>query len=175
MTGQIIIVTGPDRCGKTTLVNKLNNLVESRKKLIVHFSKPPASVIDPTEWSYNHYAECIYKFNQLVKEDWTIICDRFYEGEFVYGSRYREFPKDMFWKLEKYFINPKVTKLIVMTDDPVNIMARDDSQSHETSVNEYYTTSDLFWDFYNTTSITHKAICRLPEVTDEFLYEFIKL
>lgn len=174
MTGQIIIVTGPDRCGKTTVVNRINNLVTNQKKFITHFSKPPSGILDITDWSYKHYAEIIHEFNYLAtKKDFTIICDRFYEGEFVYGSRYRDFPEDKFWKLEKYFVNPKIVKLIVMADDPVNILARDDSESNETTLAEYDKTSDMFCEFFEKTSIKNKEVCRLPEVTNEFLYEFI--
>lgn len=174
--GQLIIVTGPDRCGKTTLVQKLNQLILSEKKFITHFTKPPASILNPNKWSYNHYAENIYQFNKLISQkDFTIICDRFYEGEFVYGSRYRNFPETDFWKLEKYFINPKITKLILLTDNEENIKSRDDGNTIEETIDDLKITNSLFWDYYNKTSINKKLVGSLLEMTDELLLNFIKL
>ena len=79
---KLIIVEGPDNCGKNTLINKLgeNFLTVTN----IHYTKPENKYIQNT--IFRGYAYSIV--NKVYNTD-AVILNRSHYGEYVYGCLYR--------------------------------------------------------------------------------------
>lgn len=76
----IIIVEGPDGCGKSTLVRELNDNISGSQ--VIHFGPPDPIDLDP----FLQYEKILYPY---IEQGNTIICDRSHWSERVYGPLLR--------------------------------------------------------------------------------------
>mgnify|MGYP002869397039 CR=1 FL=1 len=79
---KLIIVEGPDNCGKDTLINKISEKFLTVTK--IHYTKPENKYIQNT--IFRGYAFSIV--NNVYNTD-IIILNRSHYGEYVYGCLYR--------------------------------------------------------------------------------------
>jgi len=154
----LLIIEGMDRCGKSTLVNQLRKNYFTSPTTIVHHSSSPPKVEDPNEWELDHYRSLFMVFKDLVnKYNFDIILDRFHLGAAVYGEKYRGANSTPVYDLDyRHLSGYKNAALILLTDKPSNIAARDDGDSLESSVEEYRLTARAFEHAFARSSARHK-------------------
>jgi len=79
---KLIIIEGPDNCGKNTLINKLSENFLTVTN--IHYNKPENKYIQNT--IFRGYAYAIV--NKVYNTD-VVILNRSHYGEYVYGCLYR--------------------------------------------------------------------------------------
>ena len=84
---KLIIIEGPDNCGKNTLINKLSENFLTVTN--IHYAKPENKYIQPI--LFRGYAYSIV--NKVYNTD-AIILNRSHYGEYVYGCLYRGISED---------------------------------------------------------------------------------
>lgn len=84
---KLIIIEGPDNCGKNTLINKLSENFLTVTN--IHYKKPENKYIQTT--LFRGYAYAIV--NKVYNTD-AIILNRSHYGEYVYGCLYRGISED---------------------------------------------------------------------------------
>lgn len=152
---KVIIIEGPDNCGKDTLINQLSNHYNTQ---VFHATVPK------TKNLYDHYYNGIIHdtLEEYYKQDKTIIHNRSIYGEYVYGPKYRGLSKEEAFKLisnieigqlktfipadELYFILLTTTNvdLLVNNDDGKSISNKKDDISDEiNSFNEIFNLSTI--------------------------------
>jgi thymidylate kinase len=136
----IVIVEGPDRCGKGSFIEVLRDNIASSKQIAIHSGKPPSDVEDKQEWAMNYNLGLINNVNLLSRINDVIILDRSYIGEYVYGLIYRKikYTDTMFEDFEnkaiKYLLNTRHVVLVNLTDSPENVILREDGNSHKGTI-----------------------------------------
>lgn len=136
----IVIVEGPDRCGKGSFIEVLRDNIASSKQIVIHSGKPPSDVEDKQEWAMNYNLGLINNVNLLSRINDAIILDRSYIGEYVYGLIYRKIKytdmmfKDFENKAIKYLLNTRHVVLVNFTDSPENVILREDGNSHKGTI-----------------------------------------
>jgi thymidylate kinase len=154
----LLIVEGMDRCGKSTLVEHLRKRHFTSPNILVHHSSSPPKVENPNAWEIEHYSSLFRTARDLVKfGGYDVIFDRFHLGAAVYGEKYRGAnPADIYELDHKYLSSYPQAALILLTDDPEAIAARDDGDSLEKSLHEYNETMSAFIEAYTVSSCMHK-------------------
>jgi thymidylate kinase len=84
----LIIISGCDRSGKTSIANKF---IEETNYQYTHFSSPK----DKEDGKHQYF-----NFVASINPNENYLCDRFYEGEFVYAPIYRGYQLDYAKPLE---------------------------------------------------------------------------
>lgn len=128
MIPKILIIEGPDNCGKNFVINIINNIISENKSwcsphVEYHCTKPkfPNSISNKQGkilYTINKYKDILvdvfdnfkssYNFvkNKLIPE--FIIFNRSWIGEYVYGNIYRDFNYD-----ESVYIQDTIRKYII--------------------------------------------------------------
>ena len=160
----IVIVEGPDRCGKGSFIEVLRDNISSSKHIVIHSGKPPSEVKDKQEWAMNYNLSLINNVNLLSRINDVIILDRSYIGEYVYGLMYRnikytgEMFKDFENKAIKYLLNTRHVVLVNFIDDPENVILREDGNSHSDSVYRKHDEICHFTDLHKMSIIKNKHL-----------------
>lgn len=154
----LLIIEGMDRCGKSTLVEHLRKRYFTSPNILVHHSSSPPATPNPNSWELKHYASLFQTARDLVKfGQYNIIFDRFHLGAAVYGEKYRGAnPADIYELDSRYLFGFQQAALILLTDDPEAIAARDDGDSLEKSLGEYQETLSAFVEAYNMSTCLNK-------------------
>lgn len=155
----LILIEGLERCGKTSMVNHLRSVIKNPKLIVNHCAKPPKglSQAETREWSQRYYFELLVKFGALSKEGWDIIMDRAHIGEYVYGTMYRgNAVADDFMFFPEQFIDISDAYLILLTDDPVKVLSREDGMSLSQSKSMVEFERMRFIDGFNKSKIMNK-------------------
>jgi thymidylate kinase len=162
----IVIIEGLDRCGKSTLVKNLRKHYFKNPHLLVHHSSsPPKDVDDPSAWEIEHYFS-VFNTASLLTHDYNydVIFDRFHLGAAVYGKKYRNAnPKDVYELDHDMLSENDDVVLILLTDNPEEIFARDDGGSLESSIEDYEDTLEAFREAFNASSCPRKLIINITE------------
>lgn len=154
----LLIIEGMDRCGKSYLVEHLRKRYFTSPNILVHHSSSPPKVENQNAWELNHY-ESLFMASKMLVDDsfYEVIFDRFHLGAAVYGEKYRGAnPADIYELDFKYLHNYPEAALILLTDDPEAIAARDDGDSLEKSLQEYNETMSAFIEAYIVSSCMNK-------------------
>jgi thymidylate kinase len=154
----LLIIEGMDRCGKSTLVEHLRKRYFTSPNILIHHSSSPPKVEDPNAWELKHYSSLFYT-SQLLVDDYSydVIFDRFHLGAAVYGKKYRNaLPHDVYTMDNRFLLGYEKAALILLTDDPEAIAARDDGDSLESGVEEYHETMQAFIEAYAMSSCMNK-------------------
>ena len=173
-----VIIEGMDRCGKTTLIKNLRKSYFKNPRTIVHHSSSPPKVDDPSKWEEEHYRHLFHTFAYMSNcNDYDIILDRFHLGSVVYGKKYRNIDEDAIFTIDKHYHTyyPNMY-LIVLVDEPSEIIKRDDGDSLETSIDDYEYTKTEFEKCFEKSHCRNKLLINvsrnggfqntLPTVTD---------
>lgn len=156
----LILIEGMERCGKSSTVNHIREVLHNPKLIVHHSSKPPKTIWLKDEismWSNIHYTSVLEKFAQLSNAGWDIVMDRAHIGEYVYGNMYRgnSLTEDyMFWG-ERY-LNQDDTYLILLTDDPQKVILREDGNSMSKNIIDISFERNRFIEGFNKSSIKNK-------------------
>ncbi len=133
-----IIIEAPDRCGKTSLVDNLQTYFSNQNNphLVLKFSviKNVSSIQHK-----NSYVNLTEQTLELMKHSQNLIMDRSFLGEIIYGELYRSNPlteSDLRSMITHYYEQSDKNrsiidelKLIVLVDEPENLLSREDNNS----------------------------------------------
>tara|TARA_R110001606_G_scaffold134259_3_gene270629 strand:- start:4173 stop:4721 length:549 start_codon:yes stop_codon:yes gene_type:complete len=181
----VIIVSGVDRTGKSTLIKGLQDHFYFRNPngvVPVHLSYY-TSFKTPKAYSKEIYSQHYKDGFEIIKnnniQDRIRIFSRFHFDEYVYGSMYRNYNTEYIFNMEKIyksFLNK--VKYILLTDSAENVIARDDGDSHTIDLDLKRKEINLFKEAYDKSIITNKLMIDISNKTpEEVLYEatrFIK-
>lgn len=154
----LVIIEGLDRCGKSTLVENLRKNFFTSPNILIHHSSSPPKVEDQNAWEIKHYSS-LFQASQRLVDDYfyDIIFDRFHLGAAVYGAKYRNaHPSDIYDIDNRYLLAYENAALVLLTDEPEEIAKRDDGDSLESNIQDYYETKTAFIEAYNTSSCVNK-------------------
>lgn len=163
---KLIIIDGMDNTGKTTLINRLENVLQDQlnmKLKIIHLEKPPKEIKeeDIPEYSHMYYTDILINqldnyYNAYGFYDY-IILDRGWISEYVYGPLYRnrkyqEIVEDnivMDYKVSKIFGNENIYLYVLIGDSKFLLKHEDNlslSNSNMELINkEYYLFVSAFY------------------------------
>lgn len=157
-----IILEGADRCGKDTLIYGMRKLIHNPKILVHHSGTPPKGV-DPKLWSKLYYTYLLKVSQDMVNDGGVVIANRCHLGETVYGPLFRNTDDEYVWALEKLF-KVETTALILMTDKPENILARDDGISTGSTLQNFTDVVNRFDAAFEKTAIQNKIRWDISEL-----------
>jgi len=144
---KLLIICGGDRLGKGSIIKNLCNYYDYKNIIIRHCDKPPTNLKNNIlDYQFKVFTQelnfIIYVKNMnrnLMYHDNIIIYDRFYLGEYVYGSMFRGYDKQLIKNkildLEKKYLYENdefIPYLITLIADPEFFNSRK-SDSHELS------------------------------------------
>lgn len=166
---KLLVIEGPDRCGKNTLIKNLTSQAENF--VVRHFG----SVKGETDMEKRNFQFQFFKkefelaslrsrFEMSDKERYPRdiwIWNRAHLGEFVYGKMYRDTnPEEWVMKMESMFamdIDPSV-HLLLLTADPEFLCKRDDGLSFTAEVDKKAKEIESFKHAFNLSKIMNKKI-----------------
>ncbi len=161
MKKPILVIEGQDRTGKTTLVNQLANHY-GPGAIKHHSGSPPKELLYPFNkiWEDNNYFSLMNAFNEISHTN-AVIIDRFHLGQAIYGKRYRGYSESFHVnELEANFSIENNLFLVLLTDLPKNLYARDDGCSFEKSILDFDLTRNAFIEEFDRSLIKNKLhIC----------------
>ena len=135
---KILIIEGPDNCGKDTLIKTISS---TSKVHVIHCSKPeqhdsPEESLRAQHEEFSRITELLIGLYKKNEHDF-IIMNRFHYGELVYGPMYRNEDPDSIRKMLveidnqlKTNINQEDIGLVLLTvTDPVFLSGNEDGLS----------------------------------------------
>lgn len=168
---KVIIIEGPDNCGKSTLLNQLIDEFEVMK--LVHCI-PPIGNTNEEKFEYqknifNYYIDMIADDAENDSTE-AIIFNRFYQGEYVYGQIYRNSSKrsvsDLLEDFDNKLLNISNVDIyyIQMTCDcPDLLIEHEDGTSFSNSdASKISQEMSLFFDAFNMSKL-NKATIKVNE------------
>jgi len=156
----LIIFEGLDNTGKSTQIELLRNyFAQKGKPFIITKSSNYKNVS-----SEEHKQLCIKEYKTIFNLGKTvdIIADRLHGGEYVYGPIYRGYSGDYIFEIEK---NNLESVLIVLIDEPENLIKRDDGLSFSTNIEKKKEEIKKFTDFYEKSNINYKLLLNIKKLT----------
>lgn len=123
MTPKTLVVEGPDRVGKDTLLNRF--AAKDPSLLIVANGPPPAP--DPLSWCKRRFRAQFAAGRILAQHGVRLAVNRAHLSEFVYGSLFRRYETNPIWDVEVGLEDGLA--LLVLSDNPATLWARDDQRS----------------------------------------------
>ena len=137
----IIIIEGPDRVGKDTLIKSLKNRFYRENCIELHYSgvKPYDGGMSVKDVS----VEINKNMFKILNTDFNFIVNRSHIGEMVYSPKYRGYSGDYVLELEKSLKRSDVF-LILLSDDPVTLASRDDGNNISNLVSDISDEIDAF-------------------------------
>lgn len=169
-----IIIEGPDNVGKSTLINNIKKTFNTSTFHTLHYS----NVRQPTIEEHIEYSSLLYKEMFSIcdfitkNQNSNTICDRSHIGEMVYSPLYRNYSGDYVLYIEKEQSNLDDYILIVLIDDPNNLIKRDDGLSHSVDPYKKQQEIDLFKDAYNKSLIKNKLLVDVSKYDEKQLAKF---
>jgi dCMP deaminase len=144
----LIIFEGPDNVGKTTQINLLKKFFINKGFNVhnLHYSNINTENIRIKSKSMYENAFKVFSSNSDI-----FISDRFHLGEYVYGQIYRNYKDaDDIFEIEIPSIG---NLLIVLIDEPENLIKREDGQSFSIKLENKIKEIELFKDAYEKSSL----------------------
>lgn len=171
----VIIVEGPDRCGKGTFIESFRNIATTPNIVHLHSTKPPelfaANTLQERAsrnrqqklWSaeYNKGLICNIQCLADALND-IIILDRSYLGEYIYGNLYRSarYSNRDFndFELDYLPLDDYNFVLVTFVDSPENLLHRDDGKSHSNIIEYKNVEVDRFKELHQLSIIKKKYL-----------------
>lgn len=160
----LVIVEGPDRCGKGSFIEEFRDNIDTPRQLVIHSGKPPHNTPSKKTWATLYNLSLIKSVHTLSKTNNVIILDRSYLGEYVYGLIYRnaKYTAKSFNDFEnatiKQLLNTIHVVLVNFTDTVENVSSREDGSSHIASLHTKRLEHRKFEELHNLSIINHKYI-----------------
>lgn len=157
----IIVVEGPDNVGKSTLINNIKNEVKDILFHTIHYgSIKHNSVEECIEYNKELYNSMFSLMKASSNLDRTgLIFDRSHLGEMVYGNIYRGYTGEYVLDIEEKYKQEKFFKnvyLITLTDEPENLIKREDGLSFSIDPLKKQREIDLFLKAHLSSNIKNK-------------------
>jgi len=159
-----IIVEGPDRVGKDTLINAI---IKHYKKnfLLLHYYATPDKE-NPISWGENQY----HNMFRMFEMNEFILSSRGHLGEKVYPTLYAGYNGSYVDEIEKIY-NTNDILLITLVDTPENLISRDDGLSHSINIILKRKEIKLFIEAHENSSIRNKMLIDVKDYDTEKLKE----
>jgi len=163
----LIIFEGPDNVGKTTQIELLRNYFAKKGKPFIITKSSNYKNVTPEE----HKKLCIKEYKTIFNLGKTIdiIADRLHGGEYVYGPIYRGYDGNYVFNFENH-----KSFLIVLIDNPENLIKRDDGLSFSTDYNKKKLEIEKFKEFYEKSFIENKILINIEGRSINEVFEIIK-
>jgi len=165
---KVIIIEGPDNCGKNTLIQ---NIVDNNDVVkVVHCHKPEKGDPNPfmtMQKIYLYHADNVIRDNIEGHTD-VLVFNRYYQSEYIYGQLYRNGDpvkiKQMISILEDYLINnigyDNIYYIQLNSNSAKLLKKNEDGQSlSNAELNKIQTEIDLFNEIYKFSKLKKKKIC----------------
>lgn len=183
----IVLIEGPDACGKDTQAQFIENEFERRHISVHSFHYSNIKYTNSNEEikiaSMQRYRDMFNIFSSIRNENLAIISNRSHIGETVYSPIYRKYNGDFVFDFEKDYVRREhpETKLIVFTDTPEAVIERDkkrgDGLSFSLDIDKKKQELEAFERAYNVSCLDKKLIYlngRTPEqIWKDDVYPFI--
>lgn len=181
---KVIIIEGPDNTGKSFLINHL--LSKYKHSLCIHCGKPEIkdpikAALSQKEYFTNVVDNIVhYNHDYIGKKEFihTVIFDRSWLGEYVYGCKYRgngeEFVLEMINELNKKLLNGvESVYYIYLTVDNINFLVRNDDGKSISKANKEAIQDEInrFDEMYNVMEHTPRVRCIKFIVNDGMKYK----
>lgn len=174
-----VVIESPTRCGKTTLVNELLTRPEFSNSVSHHFAFPKGETnLEKTYYQLGQFELCMDFISKMNKLGVSVILDRSWIGELVWGPKYRQYdPIEMIKKLENEYL-PKMSKtLLVRLVCPYETILERRKQTKDIRpfmTNEEWTDLNmLFHDAVEESQMKHKVyhteICTAEIIADSII------
>lgn len=169
----LIIIEGPDRAGKGTLIDTLRNQIKSPFVAVIHSSKPPKNTDNPRDWSYMYNHNLLSTIKRIDNNDF-IILDRSYIGEYVYGPIYRDvkYQLEDFKEIDKWITGRLADQynimLITIVDNPNALLQRSDGLSNSEYISDICKEVEQFKELHYYSEIKHKLLINWRHVSEPF-------
>lgn len=159
-----IVIEGPDRVGKDSLIAGIKSTFEDK-----HFIEIPSRAIkfkDPST-AYQYYFGYYSRLLSIMEQHDNLIFNRSHLGEMVYGKLYRDYDPSYIYDLEMKTCLGN-TCLILLTCDPVILASRDDGLSFTNDPEKIAQELALFSEAFEASLIPHKVKidCTHKSITD---------
>jgi thymidylate kinase len=159
----IIIVEGPDNCGKSTQIKLLRSAFADKHLFhVLHYSNF-MKVENVRDISERYYDEMF----QIISDttDFDLILDRSHLGEYVYSPMFRKYDGTYIFELEKKY---KIQRrndvyLIVLIDSPENLVTREDGLSLGISLDHKEAEINAFKEAYEKSIIKNKILINIKD------------
>lgn len=175
---KLLVIEGPDRCGKNTLIKSLT--AQAENYVVRHFGTAKGDDdFEKRDYQFQFFkkefelASNRSKFDMPDKERYPRdiwIWNRAHLGEFVYGNMYRSTrPEQWVMKLETLFgmeIDPSIY-LLLLTASPEFLCKRDDGQSFTSDIGKKQREILAFHDAFQQSKILNKCIIDVSD-RDEY-------
>jgi len=172
----VYIFEGVDNVGKGTQIQKLKRHLEEKGELvhILHYSNIKGDNIEERSKQYYYEMFNLIKFATFNKIN--LILDRAHGGETVYSPIYRNYSGDYIYDIEQNFGNRILQNitLFVFTDDPENLIDREDGQSFSTEFEKKRDEIVKFIDFFEKSKIKNKALINIQDMDIEQVFNKMK-
>ena len=169
----LIIIEGPDRAGKGTLIDALRNQIKSPFVTVIHSGKPPKNTDNPENWSYMYNHNLLSTIKRIDNNDF-IILDRSYIGEYVYGPIYRDIKYQLkdFKKIDTWIISRLANQynimLITIVDNPSALSYRSDGLSNSEDISDISKEVEQFKELHYYSEIQNKLLINWRDVSEPF-------
>jgi len=163
----LIIFEGPDNVGKTTQIELLRNYFAQKGKSFIITKSSNYKNVSPEK----HKQLCIKEYKTIFNLGKTIdiIADRLHGGEYVYGPIYRGYDGNYVFNFENH-----KSFLIVLIDNPENLIKRDDGLSFSTEYDKKKLEIEKFKEFYEKSFIENKILINIENKNIKEVFELIK-
>jgi thymidylate kinase len=173
------IIEGMDRCGKSTLVDRLPEIMDHTWPIIsTHFPKIKFQEHEnKVEYCKKLYSTTFAHLNYLTMICGQFIMDRSHISEYVYGQLYRDYDSRYALQSEQCmdFASLVVnTTLIVLVDNPENIQSREDGKSNSTEHTDLVAEFRLFKYAFLTSILKKKVFICVDKYTEEEVFTIVK-
>lgn len=175
---KLIIIESGDRLGKTTLIRGLCEYFDYKNICVRHCDKPPKFFPKEKLLEFQMRAfdqEFALTFDILAGDNSkfiyhnnTVIYDRFYLGEYVYGQMFRNYDKDLLKnkieELEKKYLSSFFkceVYLITLTAEPTFFLNQEDGKSFSQTLEQKIKELELFKEIHNLSHINHKLLLKV--------------
>lgn len=160
----LIIIEGPDRVGKDTLISNLTGKIQAY--LNVHFISPPQGIKDPLNYQFDNPFKSNLNLTKCCLSSCDIelaIWNRSHLGEYVYGQIYRNYDPEVvlkrIWSFERELLlaipNDQIY-LINLFASADYLIKNDDGNSFTTEKEKKQRELDLFQEVHNHSIIRNK-------------------
>jgi thymidylate kinase len=176
---KLLIIEGPDRCGKNTLIKNLVSQAEN--SVVRHFgSAKGKDDLAKRDYQFSFFNKefQLAANRQLFSHPDTEryprdlwIWNRAHLGEFVYGKMYRDtHPEEWVFQLEKQYamdIDSSVY-LLLLTAPSEFLCSREDGQSFSADVNKKQEEQQRFFEAYEESFIRNKMILNVSQDAENY-------
>lgn len=169
-----IIIEGPDRTGKDTQINLLQQYAWNNHKLAYNLSH--YSHLKNIN-NYQSYSNALYDnliYRMCIGNTYDIY-NRSHIGEYVYAPMYRNYSGDYIFDIEmKYFIdNYDHIFLITLITDPLVLISRDDKLSFSNNLEQKQLEISKFKEAHELSIIKKKLLIDCTDMSKEEVQELI--